>query len=318
MELKRKQCRCCGNNTFLRLNQMVVVDPFFARYGLQVNVEATTVLPLLDWGIRRKVNQLPGRWAAKINQRLDQFRQKNLLFSQSIKIPYGLCEECQFLAPWFEVGDDQLRDYYAFYLRDEYKQARTAFQPGFASLGEVMGSEAEAELRRQQHEAFLAPYLDKLRQGSADGVIHLLDYGGGSGWIIPRLPGVVGAVLEVEAEEEGGSQDNGKHLYDVVQCLHVLEHVGNPLKTLQRLLSHCRTGGLVYLEVPIEHPGIEDIQKGKLPICHEHVNKFNLAAMTGLLKSQAVDVLLLEEGAVDFLHLDGLTPVIRALARKQG
>jgi hypothetical protein len=318
MELKRKHCRCCGHHTFLRLKQMVEVDPFFARYGLQINAEATTVLPFLDWGIRRKVNQLPEAWAKKINQRLDRFRQKNLLFSKSIKIPYGLCENCQFLAPWFEVGDDQLRDYYSFYLRDEYKQARTAFQPGFATLGEVMGSAAEAELRRLQHEAFLAPHLEELKQSSAHGVIHLLDYGGGNGWIIPRLPGVEGAVLEVESEQQGGGKDNGQDIYDVVQCLHVLEHVGHPLRTLQRLLAHCRAGGLIYLEVPIEHPGLENIHKGKLPMCHEHVNKLNIAAMGGMLRAQPVDVLLLEEATVDFLHLDGLTPVIRALARKQG
>lgn len=317
MELQRKRCRCCGRNTFLRLNQLAEVDPFFARYGLQINAEETIVLPLLDWGVRRKVKRLPAAWAEKINTRLDLFRQKNLLFSKSIKIPYGLCDHCQFLAPWYEVGDDQLRDYYAFYLKDEYKQARTAFQPGFATLGEVMGSAAEAELRRQQHETFLAPHLEELRQSLADGMIRLLDYGGGNGWIIPRLPGVVGAVLEVEAEDRA-AEPNREQGYDVVQCLHVMEHVGHPLKTLQRLLAHCKTGGIIYLEVPIEHPGLEELKTGKLPICHEHINKLNLAAMRGLLEAQPVEILVLEEGAVDFLHLDGLTPVIRALARKQG
>jgi SAM-dependent methyltransferase len=315
MKLSRKVCRSCGDNTFIRLDQLVEVDPFFAKYGLQISSEESLVIHLYDWGLRRKVSWLPTRLANKLHQQLDGFRSKNLLFTKSIKIPYGICEHCEFLAPWYEVGDDQLRDYYSYYLKAEYKQARTSFQPGFAALGEVMGSAAEAELRRQQHEAFLAPHLESMRSTTADGTIRLLDYGGGQGLIIPRLPGVVGEVLDVESAEQA-RETSKRNRYDVVQCLHVLEHVGHPGKTFQRLLYHCRKGGIIYVEVPIEHPGLAQIHKGNLPICHEHINKLNLNVIRGLLAANSVDILLLEEDFVDFLHLDGLTPVIRALARK--
>ena len=136
---------------------MAEVDPFFARYGLQIHVDHDAILPLLDWGIRRKVSKLPHRIAGRVQTRIDKMRQKLLLTTLKIKIPYGLCTNCSFLAPWFEIGDDQLNDYYAFYLKEEYKQARSTFQPGFRELGKLMGSTEEARLRREQHETFIEP-----------------------------------------------------------------------------------------------------------------------------------------------------------------
>jgi hypothetical protein len=315
MELKVKHCRCCGKHRFTRLEQAVDVDPFFARYGLQMVVSSSIDVPLLDWGLRRKVNRLPRGLAEKFNRRLDVMRSRNLLHSLCVKIPFGLCEDCEFLAPWYEVGYDQLRDYYAFYLQNEYKRARTEYQPGFEQLGEVMGSVAEAELRRKQHEEFRAPFLLSCHRHALDGQLHLLDYGGGEGLIIPQLPGVKGDVLEVNSSETPTFAKG--ELYDVVQCLHVLEHVGHPYNTYQQLMAYCRGGGLIYIEVPIEYPGLASVRAGKLPICHEHINKFCLKSIQAMITASAVDVVYLEEAEVDFLHLDGMTPVIRALARKR-
>lgn len=314
MQLKVKECRSCGQPAFTRLDQPALVDPFFARYGLQIIVESTIDIPLFDWGLRRKVKQLPRALAEKINHKLDVIRGKNLLHSLAIKIPYGLCEHCEFLAPWYEVGSDQLRDYYAYYLQDEYKHARTSFQPGFAHLGQIMGSAEEAALRRQQHEEFLAPYLERCDRSAPDGLLHLLDYGGGEGLIIPRLPGIKGDVLDVDPDAKPKAVN--ETAYDIVQCLHVLEHVGHPFNTYQQLLANCREGGLIYIEVPIEYPGLAEVRAGNLPICHEHINKFCLKSIKAMITASSVEILFLEQAEVKFLHLDGMTPVIRALARK--
>ena len=314
MELKVKRCRCCLQLEFHRLDQQVDVDPFFARYGLQVHVDRSVEIPLFDWGLRGKVSKLPRPLAEKINKTLDRMRRANVLEKCTVKLPYGHCSYCEFLAPWYEIGFDQLSDYYAFYLKDEYKQARTSFQPGFAQLGQVMGSPQEAEMRRIQHEEFITPYLESLNDLAANQPIRILDYGGGEGKIIPSSPWVKGDVLDVDSSEHPILNDGGT--YDLVQCLHVLEHVGNPHETYDRLLSYCRKDGLIYVEVPVEHPGLDKINAGKLPICHEHINKFSLRSIQQLVHSSPVEPIFIEVAHVDFLHLDGLTPVIRALARK--
>jgi SAM-dependent methyltransferase len=314
MELSHKRCRCCRSATFERQNLWAEVDPFFARHGLHLNFVHTSEIPLYDWGLRRKIDRLPARLSASLHRRLDRLRSRHLLVSQSIKIAYGFCTTCHYLAPWFEIGEDQLRDYYAYYLKEEYKKARTAFQPGFAELGEIMGSPQEAESRREQHQAYLLPHLLALRATCADEEIRVLDFGGGEGLIIPRLPWIKGSVLDVEVDQANG--EDVATTFDLVQCLHVLEHVGDPWRTYQQLLEKCRPGGLIYIEVPIEFPGLDAVNAGKLPVCHEHINKFCLASIEALLRASPVEIVLVEMGTVDFLHLDGQTPVIRGIARK--
>jgi hypothetical protein len=219
------------------------------------------------------------------------------------------------LAPWYEIGDDQLSDYYAYYLKEEYKQARTAFQPGFSQLGKVMGSTDEATSRRAQHQSHILPYLIELRKTSNDGTIHLLDYGGGEGLIIPDQDWIKGTVHEVKSNQTADDQTEHEG-FDFVQCLHVLEHVGQPKRTYDKLLNQCRRGGLIYIEVPMEFPGINDIEASKLPICHEHINKFSQTSIEELQNSSGVEIIYTQLGEVDFLHLEGMTPVIRGLARK--
>ena len=53
--------------------------------------------------------------------------------------------------------------------------------------------------------------------------------------------------------------------------MHVLEHVGNPHKTLSAIVAHCRPGGLIYIEVPSEYPGDEAVQAGNLPRTHQQI-----------------------------------------------
>jgi hypothetical protein len=92
--------------------------------------------------------------------------------------------------------------------------------------------------------------------------------------------------------------------------------VGNPHKTLSAIVAHCRPGGLIYIEVPSEYPGDDAVQAGNLPPCHEHINKFCISSVRGLLSRNDLELISIEAGHVNFLHLDGMTPVIRGIARK--
>ena len=313
MFLQIKSCRCCGGSRFRRLVKQAEVDPFFARYGLQLTVEQTATLPLIDWALSRRVRNLAQPLRQRAEKVLASIRSRNLLTSLSLKIPYGLCDDCLFLAPWFEVSDDQLRDYYAHYLTMAYKEARTAFQPGYRELGKVMGSVEEAHRRCQQHEAYLMPLLIDYMDRKDLERMSLLDYGGGEGGIQPRSDRIDTSVHEVGTEVADAEK---YHRFDCVQCLHVLEHVGHPLRTCRNAFNRCLPDGLLYIEVPIEFPGLEAIASRNLPICHEHINKFCLPSVRGMLEALGGEVVVVEVGEVDFLHLDGLTPVIRGVVRK--
>lgn len=321
MQLKQKDCRCCGaRNSFKRLEKEVEVDPFFAKHGLQLSATHTAIIPWIDWALRRKVNSLPAPLGKNIHRRIDDFRRNNLLTSSSITIPYGLCENCNFLAPWYEITDDQLRDYYSFYLDTEYIQARCRFQPGFAELSKLMGSAEEADLRRRQHEDYFMPILENYRQSNGLETISLLDYGGGEGGIQPKADWISTNIIEVSSDDKPKGSQNlesslEKQRFDIVQCLHVIEHVGNPLDTCKDLVSRCKDNGLIYIEVPIEFPGLDAIAEGKLPPCHEHINKLSLLSIRSMFEACNIDIIEVKNDYVDFLHLDGLTPVVRGLGK---
>ena len=316
MFLQIKSCRCCGGSRFRRLGKQAEVDPFFARYGLQLTVEQSATLPLIDWALSRRIRMLPSLLRQHAESLLATFRSRNLLTSLSVKIPYGLCDDCLFLAPWFEITDDQLRDYYSHYLSTAYKKARADFQPGYAELGKLMGSQQEADLRREQHEAYIMPILTNYMNQKQLTRMSLLDYGGGEGGIQPRSDRIETFVHEVGSEANFYAAVQVEHGYDCVQCLHVLEHVGHPLRTCRDAFDRCLPGGLLFIEVPIEFPGLEAIAEKDLPVCHEHINKFCLQSVRGMLAGLGGEVIVVETGEVDFLHLDGLTPVIRGMVRK--
>jgi SAM-dependent methyltransferase len=178
-----------------------------------------------------------------------------------------------------------------------------------------MGSEEEANIRRQQHEAYLMPFLSNYMATKGIERISLLDYGGGEGGIQPRSDRIDTYVHEVGSEADTDDAD-AERKYDCVQCLHVLEHVGNPLRTCRNAFDRCLPDGLLYIEVPIEFPGLESLTEKSLPICHEHINKLCLQSVRSMLEALDGEVIVVETGEVDFLHLEGLTPVIRGIVRK--
>lgn len=225
-----------------------------------------------------------------------------------------MCDQCNFLAPWFKISDDQLSDYYAHYLKEEYKEARTRFQPGYTQIANIMGSDEENRIRQECHTEYLMPFLLNYMDQNKLEIVSLLDYGGGEGGIQPLSEKVQSDIFEIKADYDHNQTNNKK--YDCVQCLHVLEHVGDPRHTCLEALEKCKPGGLLCIEVPIEFPGIDEIERGHYPPCHEHINKFCLKSVKEMLQSLDGEIILIKNDEVNFLHLDGLTPVVRAIFKK--
>jgi hypothetical protein len=181
------------------------------------------------------------------------------------------------LAPWAEISNDQLLDYYSHYLDAEYKHARTQLDPWYSSISSAHGSAAEFRLRRAQHTDYIRPFLDKYASQNNLSIVTLLDYGGGDGSIQPDFD-----LVRADTYDIGNDMEFDVDC-DIVQCLHVLEHVGNPLSACELAFKHCKKGGMLYIEVPHEFIGIEKTLDGAVPRCDEHINKFSLQSMHGML-----------------------------------
>ena len=214
----------------------------------------------------------------------------------SVQIPYGLCTSCGFLAPWPELSDDMLLDYYTSYLSDSYKHKRSVCDASYSTIAFLHGSDDEIRLRRAQHTDYIKPILTDYWKELGQNYIRCLDYGGSSGGMAPDLEFLKWDIFDID------SSDKISEDYDFIQCLHVLEHVGNPLKTLMSAYCKCRVGGLFYLEVPNETHAIKTPLSAPLPPCDEHINKFKACSLRQMVAHLGGIVLHQEEAFVETLH----------------
>jgi hypothetical protein len=307
MHIHKKACRCCAQDTFERLGSVAEVSQFFLQYGLQISI---TVEPDI---ISIFLKKLEKRWPTFLPKLLPRIRRYlKLTDKNKIKamMPCGLCSNCTYLAPWPEISNDHLLDYYSHYLNAEYKDARIKSQPGYAVVAPLHGSPQEFLIRRKAHTELMATILNKYAPLKRLSDLRLLDYGGGDGGIQPMLD-----ISEMHTYDVGDISPP-KSFYDVVQCMHVLEHVGNPLATCRDAFECLKSGGLFYVEVPFEFMTIEDCLSGNLQNIDEHINKFSINSVRALLEHLSSNILLVEEGSIEILHLSGSAKVIRGLVQK--
>ena len=99
-------------------------------------------------------------------------------FRATVSIPYGMCSDCDFLAPWYEISDDQLLDFYLDYLSPTYKSNRSKFEKGYRTISDEHGSRFEFELRQSEYSAFIDPYIQELSELHPGRRLKMLDFGG--------------------------------------------------------------------------------------------------------------------------------------------
>lgn len=303
MQLASKYCRCCGANTFKPVGNWLLM-PFFARHGLRVN-------GIIFFKGERLLRELPGfRWFKKLISRV---------FRTWVTIDYGTCTACNFTAPWAELSEDMLRDYYVNYLSDSYKRERAKVERAYVAIADMHGSEEELALRRGAYERYIMPVLKDTFQ---DRPITLLDYGGGDGGLAPQQPWIDADIFDVGDEhvrplvQNFSRKKNSVGSYDVVQILHVLEHVGNPRAVLERAVTFLGDTGILYVEVPYEMMQQFAHVSSETFYCDEHINKFDLQSLAALISSLGMEILECEEGLIELFHRSEPAKVIRCIARR--
>ncbi|MFN8845822.1 MAG: methyltransferase domain-containing protein, partial [Bdellovibrionales bacterium] len=218
------------------------------------------------------------------------------------------------ISPWSEIPDSWLYDYYANYLSPDYKNARIKLEPGYSAIAELHGCDEEIKMRQSQHQNFIVPLLEKNREAVKKAIIDCLDFGGGSGKVIPKKDWIRSESVDIG----NGSIKNLNKMYDFIQILHVLEHVGNPSNTLDKALKVLTNDGLVYIEVPWEMYDFNHLVKNEYNgiICDEHINKYCDKSIQALVESKKLKIELLQESYVQLLHSKEPVKVVKCLARR--
>lgn len=77
-----------------------------------------------------------------------------------------------------------------------------------------------------------------------------------------------------------------KETFDAITCIHVLEHIGNPVESIKKAFSLLKPNGILVIEVPnIDSIGFKLFQKRWQPLeILTHLNHFNLRSLEKLFK----------------------------------
>jgi SAM-dependent methyltransferase len=195
-----------------------------------------------------------------------------------IELTSKLCGGCGFVTNVPRPADEDLEAKYRF-------------------LGRL-GQDSEAPAAESPSERARARRLFRLlrRHLPKVGRPRILDFGGGDGRLMSDFVahGCECDVVDYRTDALPGVHRQGNTLadlpsdskYDLVVCSHVIEHVADPLPTLQVLKEHLKPRGRLYVEVPMEI-------WGRAPLHTEpvtHVNFFTPASLRQLMERAGMRV----------------------------
>lgn len=162
------------------------------------------------------------------------------------------CPACDFRFYDRGLSDAEAQAFYDTYRTADYLTQRHADEPFYTRQ---VHADIEQFLHSPARRASLAQVL--VRGGVPEEISAVLDYGGSDGTLISELNAARKAVFDIggSATMPGIEAVRAAELreeWDLVVCAQTLEHVTDPLATVQELLRLARPGGSLYLEVPNE------------------------------------------------------------------
>lgn len=213
-----------------------------------------------------------------------------------------LCRQCGFLCYSPRPESSDIEQKYTYIAEHEHASR------------EFSSSKRSDTPRAQELFATLRKYLKKEQST-------ILDYGGGNGRLLRPLvdAGHNCFTLEIVDETLPGVKYAGSKPADLAQfdpfdaliCSHVLEHLANPLETLQELVPYVQTDGFIYLEVPSEiwrraPPAIDPVT---------HINFFTTDSLRVLLEAAGLEVISCRYQS--FIRPNSMVGIaVKAIARK--
>lgn len=151
------------------------------------------------------------------------------------------------------LSDDEVSNYYRGYGNDEYVRARHRYEPFYTAnvRRELQGWATSSDRRNGLSRTFA-------KAGAPKSFSSALDFGGGSGHMLLDIDAPQKAVFDVDEThvqpgiEKIDSPESSREGWNLILCCQVLEHLTNPLCTIERIRNLLSVGGWLYVEMPEE------------------------------------------------------------------
>jgi SAM-dependent methyltransferase len=236
-------------------------------------------------------------------------------------VDFFICKECFFSSPTKEYQDQELASLYIGYRGTAYNEERIQLEPEYKKISAFIGNDIYEINSRQENINLLL---------KTTGLVHkvksLIDWGGGDGRFVPELLSSKKVyVYDISGEKVFNksfvSISDRKLLpqVDYIQVCHVLEHVGDPRGLLIDVLNNLKSGGFLYIEVPVDRDVDEikdmianyDLAKF---VIHEHINLFSDISIKKLGENVGLKVLSVNTTSIKLSR--GYAKIISALFQK--
>lgn len=297
------ECRNCGARITKDLGFIGEVAPFFLKRVLN-----------LEYGLAPS-----GHPVKRLLRRIGLFSNGfQKVYGKSVFVEIEICPACSFIQTKVPFPEEAIGRLYTDYRSDSYNLERIRYEPEYAAIASQAGNCAQ---EIQTRKVGLSQWLSG--KFKVEGDFSMLDYGGADGRFLPDLPGekYVFDISDI-APAEGIKRIRGESelsSYSYIQLAHVLEHVSYPLALTRKAASFLKDSGYLYIEVPLE---VSDEMTARLANgdktirlgIHEHINRYTVKSVTGLLRSTGVSSVTVETEVVDLGWIKAT--VIRALGRK--
>lgn len=208
-----------------------------------------------------------------------------------------LCEKCNFIYLDMRFDDEEMKNLYYNYRGEEYNMQREFFEPGYTIRDSL--------LKKKIH------YLDEIEkfilQNTSTTIHSLLDWGGEQGTNTPFQDNakINKFVYDLSDKDSLFPQikkieniDDGQG-YDLITCMHVLEHTPEPLKELIKIRKNLKKNGYIYIEVPRENLTIDysdPLERlNNKHHWHEHINFYDFKSLEFLVKKADLELIAIKD-----------------------
>lgn len=201
------------------------------------------------------------------------------------------CDCCGLVYAKHRFSENELKNLYGKYRGFEYNRLRMKHEANYRLVDDYLSNPV----------SHLGELNNLLRKYKPD-IKTVLDWGGGNGTNTPCVkeadyvatydPANNDEFLTIKGNFD---QPPGGKFFDLITCMHVLEHVNFPCDTIKKALQYLSDTGLMYIEVPLENQvdfNYGGIKSGSHKIhWHEHINCFSKNSIQKLFENLNLTIL---------------------------
>jgi hypothetical protein len=219
------------------------------------------------------------------------------------------CLKCGTTFSDVRFSDEEMGSLYYRYQDSNYNERRCHYEREYKERIDKLSTSCGDPAYVKSIEKFIDPSNTYMPT-------RILDWGGDTGLNTPfRGAGVSTEIYDICGNEPVGGiyaankDELALHVYDLIVCSNVLEHVSNPYEVVWSIAPLMDEDTLFYIEVPFE-----DVPFEKKNFWHEHINMFTVNGIRILLLRCGLTVI---RSAIEEAPWEGaMKPFIRILCKK--